>query len=91
MRLQSRSFVLDSLVAKESLNTVILNLYPGNKGYSLAFRQNTLPEDRDYDGIKNIFTGRIVSVPFLEKKKKKMFATLHKHLNEYMSSLSSFI
>lgn len=61
VRLQSRSFVLDALVAKESLNTVILNLYPGNKGYSLAFRQNTLPEDRDYDGIKNIFTGRIVS------------------------------
>ncbi|XP_055694405.1 transcription factor SPT20 homolog isoform X2 [Lutzomyia longipalpis] len=32
------SFLLDKLVAKENLNTLILNLYPGNKGYSLAFK-----------------------------------------------------
>ncbi|XP_057656599.1 transcription factor SPT20 homolog isoform X2 [Diorhabda carinulata] len=32
------SLLLEKLVAKERLNTLILNLYPGNKGYSLAFR-----------------------------------------------------
>lgn len=30
--------LLEKLVVKERLNTMILNLYPGNKGYSLAFR-----------------------------------------------------
>lgn len=41
MKLRSRSQALELLVARENLNTVILNLYPGNKGYSLAFRQDT--------------------------------------------------
>lgn len=38
MNLLSTSFLLDKLVARENLNTLVLNLYPGNKGYSLAFR-----------------------------------------------------
>ncbi|KAJ8942575.1 hypothetical protein NQ318_010383 [Aromia moschata] len=33
-----KSRLLEKLVARERLNTLILNLYPGNKGYSLAFR-----------------------------------------------------
>lgn len=41
VKLRSRSQALELLVARENLNTVILNLYPGNKGYSLAFRQET--------------------------------------------------
>ncbi len=41
VKLRSRSQALELLVARENLNTVILNLYPGNKGYSLAFRQDT--------------------------------------------------
>lgn len=28
----------------EKLNTIIINLYPGNKGYSLAFRKNNNTE-----------------------------------------------
>ncbi|KAG5666480.1 hypothetical protein PVAND_014507 [Polypedilum vanderplanki] len=36
--LSSSSFLLDKLVTRERLNTLIVNLYPGNKGYSLAFR-----------------------------------------------------
>ncbi|XP_050299560.1 transcription factor SPT20 homolog isoform X2 [Anthonomus grandis grandis] len=33
-----KSLVLESVVKREKLNTIILNLYPGNKGYSLSFR-----------------------------------------------------
>ncbi|KAL1489617.1 hypothetical protein ABEB36_013565 [Hypothenemus hampei] len=33
-----KTLILERLVKKENLNTIILNLYPGNKGYSLAFR-----------------------------------------------------
>ncbi|XP_044256128.1 uncharacterized protein LOC123006037 isoform X3 [Tribolium madens] len=36
--LRRNSHILEKLVARERLNTLILNLYPGNKGYSLAFR-----------------------------------------------------
>ncbi|KAL3267486.1 hypothetical protein HHI36_011609 [Cryptolaemus montrouzieri] len=39
--LKYNSFLLDKLVARERLNTLILNLYPGNKGFSMAFR--TIP------------------------------------------------
>lgn len=35
--LKSNSHLLEKLVAQERLNTLILNLYPGNKGYSLSF------------------------------------------------------
>lgn len=38
LNLLSTSFLLDKLVSRESLNTLVLNMYPGNKGYSLAFR-----------------------------------------------------
>ncbi|XP_055319761.1 transcription factor SPT20 homolog isoform X2 [Sitodiplosis mosellana] len=55
IKLKSRSFVLETLVARENLNTVILNLYPGNKGYSLAFRQEYLPQNKKYDGLHSIF------------------------------------
>lgn len=54
--------MLETLVARENLNTVILNLYPGNKGYSLAFRQEYLPQNKSFDGLQNIFSGRFVSV-----------------------------
>lgn len=37
MGLQSNSMLLDKLVAKERLNTLILNLYPIDKGYSISF------------------------------------------------------
>lgn len=47
MKLRSRSQALEILVERENLNTVILNLYPGNKGYSLAFRQDST--DKLYD------------------------------------------
>jgi transcription factor SPT20 homolog len=36
--LSPSSFLLDKLVTRERLHTLIINLYPGNKGYSLAFR-----------------------------------------------------
>ncbi|KAK9693203.1 Spt20 family [Popillia japonica] len=35
--LKTNSHLLEKLVAQERLNTLILNLYPGNKGYSLSF------------------------------------------------------
>lgn len=38
MNLLSTSYLLDKLLMRENLNTLILNLYPGNKGYSLAFQ-----------------------------------------------------
>lgn len=40
VRQKSRSFALERLVERDCLNTVVLNLYAGNKGYSLAFRQD---------------------------------------------------
>nr|CAD7258596.1 unnamed protein product [Timema shepardi] len=36
--LKTSSHLLEKLVAREKINTLIINLYPGNKGYSLAFR-----------------------------------------------------
>ncbi|KAH1019823.1 hypothetical protein HUJ04_009585 [Dendroctonus ponderosae] len=38
--IQYRPLILDKLVKKEQLNTVILNLYAANKGYSLGFRMH---------------------------------------------------
>lgn len=35
--LKRNSHLLEKLVARERLNTLVLNLYPGNKGYSLSF------------------------------------------------------
>lgn len=37
-KVRYKGLILERLVEREKLNTVILNLYPGNKGYSLAFR-----------------------------------------------------
>ncbi|XP_055591427.1 uncharacterized protein LOC129743418 [Uranotaenia lowii] len=39
LNLRNTSFLLEKLVLRENLSTLILNLYPGNKGYSLAFRR----------------------------------------------------
>ncbi|XP_036326025.1 uncharacterized protein LOC118739037 isoform X2 [Rhagoletis pomonella] len=36
LKQRSRAFVLERLVESEKLNTIVVNLYPGNKGYSLA-------------------------------------------------------
>lgn len=41
LNLSPSSFLLDKLVTRERLHTLIINLYPGNKGYSLAFRPTT--------------------------------------------------
>lgn len=41
LNLSPSSFLLDKLVTRERLHTLIINLYPGNKGYSLAFRPAT--------------------------------------------------
>lgn len=41
LNLSPSSFLLDKLVTRERLHTLIINLYPGNKGYSLAFRPGT--------------------------------------------------
>lgn len=41
LNLSPTSFLLDKLVTRERLHTLIINLYPGNKGYSLAFRPAT--------------------------------------------------
>uniref|UniRef100_A0A182T6B2 Spt20-like SEP domain-containing protein n=1 Tax=Anopheles maculatus TaxID=74869 RepID=A0A182T6B2_9DIPT len=38
LSLRNTSFLLEKLILREQLNTLIVNLYPGNKGYSLAFR-----------------------------------------------------
>ncbi|XP_025829739.1 transcription factor SPT20 homolog isoform X2 [Agrilus planipennis] len=35
--LKYNSYLLEKLVEQERLNTLVVNLYPGNKGYSLAF------------------------------------------------------
>lgn len=39
-------------MARERLNTMILNLFPGNKGYSLMFREKSRSDD--YDDNANI-------------------------------------
>ncbi|CAH0560453.1 unnamed protein product [Brassicogethes aeneus] len=51
-RLKQNSHLLDKLVARERLNTLILNLYPGNRGYSLAFR--TAPQSDNPDNTAEI-------------------------------------
>ncbi|XP_037038841.1 uncharacterized protein LOC119076285 [Bradysia coprophila] len=61
VKLRSRSQALELLVARENLNTVILNLYPGNKGYSLAFRQETTtgkPFEQHGDNSHGLGTSR---------------------------------
>ncbi|XP_050079963.1 mucin-4 [Anopheles maculipalpis] len=49
LSLRNTSFLLEKLILREQLNTLIVNLYPGNKGYSLAFRLGS--QD---DGGKNV-------------------------------------
>lgn len=41
LNLRNTSFLLEKLILRDNLNTLILNLYPGNKGYSLAFRNQS--------------------------------------------------
>ncbi|XP_061706727.1 uncharacterized protein LOC133517427, partial [Cydia pomonella] len=38
--LKTSSYLLEKLLAKYNLNTLIVNLYPGNKGYSLSLKIN---------------------------------------------------
>ncbi|XP_047989269.1 LOW QUALITY PROTEIN: transcription factor SPT20 homolog-like 1 [Leguminivora glycinivorella] len=38
--LKTSSYLLEKLLAKYNLNTLIINLYPGNKGYSLSLKIN---------------------------------------------------
>lgn len=49
LSLRSTSFLLEKLILREQLNTLIVNLYPGNKGYSLAFRLGSQEE-----GCRNV-------------------------------------
>uniref|UniRef100_A0A182TWE9 Spt20-like SEP domain-containing protein n=1 Tax=Anopheles melas TaxID=34690 RepID=A0A182TWE9_9DIPT len=49
LSLRSTSFLLEKLILREQLNTLIVNLYPGNKGYSLAFRLGSHEE-----GCRNV-------------------------------------
>jgi hypothetical protein len=37
-KLNRATHLLDKLVRKEKLNTLVLSLYPGNEGYSLMIR-----------------------------------------------------
>lgn len=53
LNLRNTSFLLDKLVLRENLNTLILNLYPGNKGYSLAFRRGP-DQQQQADGRGNV-------------------------------------
>lgn len=57
MKLRSRSQALELLVARENLNTVILNLYPGNKGYSLAFLQESAGKSFEQHGDSSFGLG----------------------------------
>lgn len=72
MKLRSRSQALELLVARENLNTVILNLYPGNKGYSLAFRQESAGKsfEQHGDNSHGLGTSRNVSV-------RKIYSDIH--------------
>ena len=48
LNLKKTSFLLEKLVLRDNLNTIIINLYPGNKGYSLAFKKaNELNKQQD--------------------------------------------
>lgn len=38
--LKTTSYLLEKLLARVNLNTLIINLYPGNKGYSISLRVN---------------------------------------------------
>lgn len=38
--LKTTSYLLEKLLATYNLNTLIINLYPGNKGYSLSLKVN---------------------------------------------------
>lgn len=62
--LKRTSFLLDKLVLRDKLNTLIITLYPGNKGYSLAFRKNNL-HDHHYGGSMPVTTTAIGRKPLL--------------------------
>lgn len=38
--LKTTSYLLEKLLGTYNLNTLIINLYPGNKGYSLSLKVN---------------------------------------------------
>ena len=57
--LKRTSFLLDKLVLRDKLNTLIITLYPGNKGYSLAFRKNNL-HDHHYGGAVMVNNATLV-------------------------------
>ncbi|XP_073836191.1 transcription factor Spt20 homolog isoform X2 [Musca autumnalis] len=50
LKQRTRSFVLERVVECERLNTIVVNLYPGNKGYALALHyddRQVLPPDAE--------------------------------------------
>ena len=57
--LKRTSFLLDKLVLRDKLNTLIITLYPGNKGYSLAFRKNNL-HDHHYGGTMPVANATLI-------------------------------
>ncbi|CAO1294105.1 unnamed protein product [Diamesa tonsa] len=57
--LKRTSFLLDKLVLRDKLNTLIITLYPGNKGYSLAFRKNNL-HDHHYGGTMAVTNATLI-------------------------------
>lgn len=56
LNLRNTSFLLEKLILRDNLNTLILNLYPGNKGYSLAFRNqnNDIIETSSTSSNRNV-------------------------------------
>lgn len=62
--------MLETLVARENLNTVILNLYPGNKGYSLAFRQEFMPQNKAHDGLHSVFCRSVSTYSYISSQRR---------------------
>ncbi|XP_065159509.1 uncharacterized protein Spt20 isoform X2 [Atheta coriaria] len=54
--LKRNTHLLEKLVARERLNTIILNLYPGNKGYSITFPMHPLSDSCTDDTAETMET-----------------------------------
>lgn len=83
LKQRTRSFVLERVVECERLNTVVVNLYPGNKGYALALHydeRQVLPPD----SIENV--GGVIVNEYSTQSSSSMKNTSSRNTNNIMNS-----
>uniref|UniRef100_A0A1A9WRN9 Spt20-like SEP domain-containing protein n=1 Tax=Glossina brevipalpis TaxID=37001 RepID=A0A1A9WRN9_9MUSC len=92
LKQRTRSFILERVVECEKLNTIVVNLYPGNKGYALALHYDDRQQlTADSDGSLHILGTHYESVNSSSLSSTSSVSTLalHKSISSRNSASSN--